>query len=130
MKNVDGFSQGSNTISAVDDTGDPQVYLMNISGSHSLECLDYHQLAVCMKVDTGGTGYVQIFWGTSLGNGFSSERTQAKPMIDNGEYNTYIFDIGAGESWNGVLDDIRIDPFGGTTNIGKRFWLDYVRLIP
>lgn len=129
-KNTDGISQGGNTISAEALTGDPQLSLFNVADSHSLECLDYEQLVVRMKVESGATGIVQLFWGTSLEDGFSSTRAQGLSLTDNDEYNIYTFNVGVHTNWSGVLDDVRIDPFGGTGNIGKRFWVDYVRLLP
>lgn len=130
-RNLSNVSIGPDSLEADAASGDPQLRLLDVASLYSLECADYREVHVRVRIsDASVSGNVQLFWGTSDADHFSSQRQVSVPIVQNGEFNVYVFDLVGEPDWSGILDDIRVDPFQGSSNIGKRFTIDWIRLTP
>ena len=79
-----------------------------------------------MMVESGASGNVELYWGTTSARGFSETRSARVPVIADGEYHTYYIPVTSHPGWTATLTDLRIDPF--TSGINQRFYINWVRL--
>lgn len=109
---------------------DPQVYVNNLYLEKQIELnlKFYSTIEFRMKVDESATADAQIFWGTSVSNGYSALRKVTVPTYRDGQWHTYSVCMTGTPGWSGFLDDFRIDPVGGIENVNKVISLDYIRL--
>ncbi len=81
-------------------------------------------IVVRMKVGAGRNG--QFYWGTDASPNTAEDKVVVFPLIADGEFHEYRFDLGTNSRWVGrTITTLRIDPGEGGASVP--FAIDYVR---
>ena len=107
------------TLRAVSNAGDPAWLL---SGTH-LRASRYRRGVVEMKLSRPGTA--QLFWTTSSEPSTSETASASMPIAGDGQFHTYLFDVGKNDHWAGCITSLRFDP---TTEPGVSVEVRTIRL--
>lgn len=124
--------QGGILKMTIDDDSDPQIYL----STPNIPPANYRILQMRVKNPTSFLA-MQVFFNN--GNGYREEDSNATPWKQfKDQFDTLNFglDMKLNESFvnsssyatGGPIKDIRIDPFGGSGNVGQTIEIDFIRL--
>jgi len=74
---------------------------------------------------TAGT-VIQLFWATQESPQMAEDKKIEMPVIADGEFHDYYFDVGKHELWPGqTITSLRLDPTGGTSDADVK--VDFIR---
>jgi hypothetical protein len=54
--------------------------------------------------------HAELFWETNNDGGFSEARKQSLPVIIDGRWHVYSFNVGSNPAWSGLISQLRLDP--------------------
>jgi len=94
----------SDGLGLVSTTDDPAIQIRT-----QVAASEFRELVVRMKVAPGAKGPVRLFWADS------SDRTdeiarETLPLVEDGAFHDYAFQVGTNARWRGVVRRIRFDP--------------------
>ena len=107
------------TLRAVSNTSDPAWLLSETR----LRASRYRRWVVEMKLSRPGTA--QLFWTTSSEPSTSEAASTSVQTAGNGQFHTYLFEVGQNDHWAGCITSLRFDP---TTEPGVIVEIRAVRL--
>jgi hypothetical protein len=107
------------TLRAVSNTGDP-AWLLSAT---RLRASRYRRGMVEMKLSRSGTA--QLFWTTSSESSASEAASTSVPIAGDGQFHTYVFEVGRNDHWAGCITSLRFDP---TTEPGVIVEIRAIRL--
>ena len=58
------------------------------------------------------TGTAQLFWTTSSEPSASEAASNSMPIAGDGQFHTYLFEVGKNDHWAGCITSLRFDPTG------------------
>jgi len=94
------------TLRGVSNTSDPAWQLSEMR----LRASRYRRWAVEMKLSRPGTA--QLFWTTSSEPSTSEAASTSVPFAGDGQFHTYLFEVGQNDHWGGCITSLRFDPTG------------------
>jgi hypothetical protein len=94
------------TLRAVSNSADPAWQLSETR----LRASRYRRWIVEMKLSRPGTA--QLFWTTSSEPSTSETASASMPITGDGQFHTYVFDVGKNDRWAGCITSLRFDPTG------------------
>jgi hypothetical protein len=121
--NVDFPLVTSGTLSAVANTGDPQISRSSLSINGTA------QDQVQIRMQSSVNGSVQLFWGRNGAGGFAAARSIIVNYSGNGDYQTLALNMSGVAEWDGeTITALRIDPINGASANGGSFAIDFIEI--
>jgi hypothetical protein len=76
--------------------------------------------------------HAELFWETNNSGGFSGPRVQSVPVIIDGRWHVYSFNVGSNAAWSGLISQLRLDPIqsGGAGDYVDIAWISYQNAFP
>lgn len=95
------------------------------TGNANLPADNYPFAEITMAHDPLSEGSTaQIFWVRDGDSGYAGSRHVDFPIIADGQFHTYLVNLGDHALWNGMIRSIRLDPIAGNTTAGRWFMID------
>jgi hypothetical protein len=80
--------------------------------------------------------FADLYWETNNSGGLSEARKQSVPVIIDGRWHIYSFNVGSNAAWSGLISQLRLDPIqsgaaGDHVDIaGISYLNDFLSLLP
>lgn len=129
------FQATSGTLSGEvqDRANDPMLIRRGLTGI-DLSSGDFDIVEIGLRLN-GAVSRLDFFWGTSNAGGFRGTRrfgTESIALPTDEQSFVLQFDMSSILSWDGILTDVRLDPFTGnisnSSSVSRSYEVDYVRV--
>ncbi|MGN0853705.1 MAG: glycoside hydrolase family 99-like domain-containing protein [Kiritimatiellia bacterium] len=102
---VADFVAAADGLSMTATTYDPAV----CSFFAPVETKNFTKVVVRMKVEASGPTFAQLFW-SGPGRTTSENASVRRPVVADGAFHDYVFDVAANRRWQGRVNHLRFDP--------------------
>ncbi len=108
MMGISKFEKKNGKLNIISATTDPACYVLFKKG---IGANSFDKIRVRMKISglNGQGSLAQLLWKQNVREDWSEQKSIRLPLVDNGKFNDYLFQVGRSPLWTGQITGLRFD---------------------